>query len=672
MKGRQLRRKEEESESDDEASTIRAQLQAKKAQQTRRTSSIPAALSTAGPRSKVSLSFEDGSDEEVVENFVLKKSRASRMLQETGHSMPLPEFDPFAHNQTHPTSFYDAESLAALKMSQNFSLSAASVSHEDMMESGFEVELVGDDAEAFEQRMEANEEAREKDSYIPGMYSAASRAAEDEFLLRSGRASTAALKKEKHIPDDDLSGKLSGIQQDKTKTDFEAPGLDLNDWEEELLRRSGIKAHSIHELDVRSLKSTVKALNAGTTSTGASPASKLSQSRGYSSERNFLIDIPSTEEIIGNIDKAIQSLEIGTSDTRKRIEQLTKAHDDALKAEVEAETVFAKANEKMKIIVKFQYFCAEYVGMIREKDTHILALKDELFTHLRERKENLRQRRLLDQEDLTMRVKENGGFISFGSYTPIGALLFEAEENLEQQQREYKRKFRISKRLGLETKSFDGSSLEVLEAELGSDIDVNVEEETEYASKITAISMRASKLLDDVKLDLRSVGIVVENFKEMKRADPEKYKNGYFGISLPGILEPLVLLDALSACTLKDEYILSTRDWHEPLRQYSVEAEEASDTGDEAVLLPKLVTKIFLPFAENFLSSHFDPFSSTSSKYALSLIEQILEYDPSTEELATVIQALSHECNIAQESICIPFLTVSIYYKFWGMFQRGF
>lgn len=489
------------------------------------------------------------------------------------------------------------------------------------------------------------------------MYSAASRAAEDEFLLRSGRASTAALKKEKHIPDDDLSGKLSGIQQDKTKTDFEAPGLDLNDWEEELLRRSGIKAHSIHELDVRSLKSTVKALNAGTTSTGASPASKLSQSRGYSSERNFLIDIPSTEEIIGNIDKAIQSLEIGTSDTRKRIEQLTKAHDDALKAEVEAETVFAKANEKMKIIVKFQYFCAEYVGMIREKDTHILALKDELFTHLRERKENLRQRRLLDQEDLTMRVKENGGFISFGSYTPIGALLFEAEENLEQQQREYKRKFRISKRLGLETKSFDGSSLEVLEAELGSDIDVNVEEETEYASKITAISMRASKLLDDVKLDLRSVGIVVENFKEMKRADPEKYKNGYFGISLPGILEPLVLLDALSACTLKDEYILSTRDWHEPLRQYSVDAEEASDTGDEAVLLPKLVTKIFLPFAENFLSSHFDPFSSTSSKYALSLIEQILEYDPSTEELATVIQALSHECNIAQESICIPFLT---------------
>jgi len=646
MKGRQLRRKEEDSESDDETGVLRAQLQAKKSRQSERTTTTGAISS--GQKVKVPLSFQSDSGDEDAPEIVLKKSKAR------GIPVPLPEVDQYSRSKQSTTSMYDTESLAALKMKQNFSTSSNAFSHDVIVDGGFEVELVGDDAEALEQKMEAEEEAREKDAYVPGSYSASSRAAEDEYLLRNGRASTAALKNEKFVPDDDLTGKFSAVQEDKAKAGFEAPGLELNEWEEELLRRTGIKARTLNELDIRSLKSTVKSLSKGPLQPGGE-----TQSVRDAQDDSSITDVPSNEEIVANIDKAISSLEISTVDIRKRIEQLKKAREDAQKAEAEAQIKLAKGNEKMKVVSRFQLFCAEYVGMIRVKEPLIVALKDELYSYLRERKDALRQRRRLDQEDLAMRVKESCGFISFGSYTPIGALLFDTQDNLEQQQREYRRKQRISQRIGQETINFDGSSEAVVKAETDSDIDTTLDEESECSAKLFAISLRASRMLDDVRSDLRSVVNVIQHFQEMKLSDPEKYKLCYFGMSLLTILEPLLTLDTLTLRPLHDELNLSSRTWHEPLQQYSIDAEEAKNSEDDAVLLPKLVLKIFLPIAETIISSHFDLFSSVSSKLLLSLIEQIIEYDPSTEELSVLLQALSHECSIAQDDICIPLLTVS-------------
>ena len=84
----------------------------------------------------------------------------------------------------------------------------------------------------------------------------------------------------------------------------------------------------------------------------------------------------------------------------KRMEQLKKLIEEKLKIKSENEPLEALQNERLTVINAFQLFCAEFVGMIREKAPEIKKLKEKVCSVARDKKEALRKRRLQDQDDL--------------------------------------------------------------------------------------------------------------------------------------------------------------------------------------------------------------------------------------------------------------------------------
>ena len=142
----------------------------------------------------------------------------------------------------------------------------------------------------------------------------------------------------------------------------------------------------------------------------------------------------------------------------------------------------------MKVIEKFQFFCAEFVGMIRAKIPTIHKLRDSVLSIGREKKELLRARRLHDQDDVLFRCEEAGELISAGNYIKTESILSVVDERLERQKREYNRKERICKLNGKPTIEFINDSEETFETEIESDVDL-----AEYELDIVVVLERLSQ-----------------------------------------------------------------------------------------------------------------------------------------------------------------------------------
>jgi hypothetical protein len=214
------------------------------------------------------------------------------------------------------------------------------------------MELAGEDAEAFEEKMEAFEMREVQDNLDKsnnnkdsgnnmrdsnsinsnhqtlfdgyngiGIHPMSVEAG-DDYLLKHAKASTAAWKKEtREFDDDDLSGNLSlkagdrdrdsGCGRTSKKDLFEPLDLEINEWEQELLKRTGIKASRTSEINSRALKKSLESLE----KTGSIDISK---SHTQKSGPEMLEDVISNEEIFANINKAIDTLENSCEYTRKR------------------------------------------------------------------------------------------------------------------------------------------------------------------------------------------------------------------------------------------------------------------------------------------------------------------------------------------------------------------
>lgn len=58
------------------------------------------------------------------------------------------------------------------------------------------------------------------------------------------------------------------------------------------------------------------------------------------------------------------------------------------------------------------------------------------------------------------------------------------------------------------------------------------------------------------------------------------------------------------------------------------------------MVLPKVVVKVFAPFLESVIISMFDPLSASSSQNLHDMLTELLDYDPTQDELSPILQAL--------------------------------
>ena len=70
------------------------------------------------------------------------------------------------------------------------------------------------------------------------------------------------------------------------------------------------------------------------------------------------------------------------------------------------------------------------------------------------------------------------------------------------------------------------------------------------------------------------------------------------------------------------------------------ENDEESGGGGDATVLPKVVVKVLTPLLEAIIISMYDPLSASSSQNIHSTLTELLDYDPTQEELSPILQAL--------------------------------
>ena len=226
----------------------------------------------ANKSGKVSLSFgmDDDVDNGEDSAITIKKSKASRNISRG--KLSIPDF-PSSSSTTKDIHYsnnvsnsgegngYDRESLAALRNAQKFSISTHShasptssasvdVSRETLMDQGFGIEIGGEEAELLEQKMEIESGKYEGSKSTPHSSLSSSmdekKRMEDMYLIRNAKAQTAAWKKESsRYTDEDLSGGFTAKKEQSMQEVFAAAGggggIEIDEWEEELFKRGGLK-----------------------------------------------------------------------------------------------------------------------------------------------------------------------------------------------------------------------------------------------------------------------------------------------------------------------------------------------------------------------------------------------------------------------------------------------
>jgi hypothetical protein len=299
--------------------------------------------------------------------------------------------------------------------------------------------------------------------------------------------------------------------------------------------------------------------------------------------------------------------------------------------------------------------------MLREKQEAIETLKNEYYLAAKSFGEAIEKRRIEEQEDILFRVKEAGELIAMGdSYNPSAIMSLSSVslyDRISLAEREKSRQnvfVSVVEQLSPHTSGLSGIgkisvedkincshwflskessdniiSLESLSFNEIYDCELNERVISELSSSILNTNLSATMITEDIEPEVYSIAAITNNLAMLRNSFPDKYKAAYICLSVPDVLQKIVLLDILpeslslfhqsfkeynSSLFDKKEFELqfinqsqnefadslssfqlSDRLWHEPLLSFSTSSDAASKLNDgnieddgDSNLLPKV------------------------------------------------------------------------------------
>eukprot|EP01041_Mallomonas_annulata_P007965 gene7965-16301_t len=351
-------------------------------------------------KKSATLSFGDENDEED-EEFKVKKSKASKQfkkrMQQPADVMSVvaaQQVLSFAAAST--TGDYSAESLAALRQQQSFSLPKDSSSTVE------DLELAGDEAESLE-ALTAKLSGKKSDDH----FESEEGELESMRLLRKLQA--------KRAEDENDENKRINMSVKKVLPEFMP--LEVGEegdgevsWERELLKRSGTRMNSNYD----DLYNTTTSNYSRTTSTntatplhslndlhhqeGSKGGSGLGGGGGSGSGLGLGLGM---SDVLMSIRKTVSVLSDSSEAADRRIEMLKTDLNHVLTEEKQLKTVVEEEARR-----ELRGFFADVVGMLRDKQKHIDELQKAALSALQKRSEAKRKRRIREQEDAIYEIKE--------------------------------------------------------------------------------------------------------------------------------------------------------------------------------------------------------------------------------------------------------------------------
>lgn len=574
------------------------------------------------------LSFADSTEGEDITEFKVKKSKASKaikkILQQTTSSI-LPEvYQPILGGE------YSKESLQALRRQQAFSLPVPS------MKTDVVLELAGDEAESMGKLTEEIEEHQLHQDHVSKRVTFQT----EEMEMQSLRSLQHRNSEKRNGTQDDLLNP-DGSEYKRLSTTLKKnlpefiplavhSDADEQNWEADLLKRGSGAAGGagnirplVYSSDPMSLPAPMEqeeqSLDRESNLYGWSSGARVF--RGDAAVR----DGPSLQDVINSTKKAISHLAESCEASERKL--------DSLKTDLEAATeegkrwreLMERDATRVSLLQSLRLFVSEYVGLMRDKEEQLTMLKEVAAKALRVVGERRRCLRLLAQEDTLYLIKQAGDLMQLGDYTPTATLAEPESPDL--------------------SAAVERRVLERLQG--GGDA-------AAPESPYQALQAAASVLMSDAKSDLLDPQVVLGRLAAFRSRDKDRYKSAYISVSLPAALSPLVLLDTLPLPWVEEQLDLSQRPWYSPLLDYSTDEAAGDEVDGDASLLPKVVLTYVLPWLQTVIANIYQPTSASHTTHVLSLLEKIVELDPTPGQLSPLLTAVLDAFKQTVVDICLP------------------
>lgn len=599
--------------------------------------------------------FRDFDDDDTTENCTtssqIKSDKKSfkkiRQAPDAAAAMAAPE------QLSEPITSYSADHLNQLRESQNFAKFTGASNH--VLEEMEGMELVGDEAELLDQRLEQEQEQQH------GMVSGAWMGTQPDDNALLAAAKKLASRHGYLRPDSEFGDEPDRVQlvRPVEKIDFDGSGVS-NKWEEEMMRRAGV--------DTSSTSSTLAGSHVSSR-TNPSSAAHLVNSLSMG------VTIPSIQ---AHLNRTIIALAETTSAATRHLANLTLRHSTAAESMKSLTAEIAPKVAVANIASMLRVFMAEVVGMLRSKESMVHALQKgytDLVCDLRLWQAEARRAWV---EDAVLLVHHTGGMVNLGTYIPSRSLaeaqkiidstshgaiggdqdfVDEFGRSCDPAQRRAAMMDRLvhaaSSRLeairttdlalppnilfassmaGLGVDDDDSSSPGVgnpatpattvnainiasSPEPVGFAIDcaMSTEHNISLDSRIERLQLAGRMVFEDVEHDVSSIPTILARLAEFRRASREKYDSAYIALSLPPVLVPLVQWDLImnpiiGHCWSRAEgEALGQREWFVAIDNYSREGMESAAAhnnssvatsavaDDDASLLSRIITLAVIP-----------------------------------------------------------------------------
>lgn len=642
--------------------------------------------------SKSRLSFQDDIEDDEEEASYEPISKPAKRMRPSPAATMIIQSIPEENNQEsanhEPLSSghdYSAESLKALRESQRYKVKETMPVQTDLpdiaplnpnpttkFEDRVGLEFSGEAAEMIEEELSTTTSMEEKTNSSSSAFKELN---EDEKILNDMKHASLARKQKDRRKgvglDDDanqddiytnsfMDSVKASSKSAKRHVSFSEPkdrihrqessisvdDPDADAWEEELLRR-GTLHHTM------------------TSTTTTKPSKKEHTLEDLDLAYK---NIPSFDEIISNIQKAIDSLEkeiipAGEAKAKeleeeckrseKEISELTKQIEERQRSFELMDNWYQRVEQIVKIIrlkeSMVEELCIVYENIVREIENSI--------TKFYQQNVEKRLHGLLS--------------ISESSVNGIDDYFIPSKEFSESVLQ--KKPFLISEQSYEQfvDQSPDSSyssilsSFKLLDSKEMNMIDITVyltQSMPNLMERIKTMTLASQAIYEDSSVSISSM---LEIFEDYRNRMFDRYNNSYMSLSLPELLDQLIKVDLYSTFPYLDKISLSNINinswsWFQEIQRYSLSVKSEHlqrsilpESEMDVTLLPRVLSRTLMPWQLITLNA-FDPLSSQQSIYYVRVCQDLFQFDVPLHDLGRMLHLIADRFEISLSWICMP------------------
>ncbi|EMD40093.1 hypothetical protein CERSUDRAFT_81377 [Gelatoporia subvermispora B] len=420
--------------------------------------------------------------------------------------------------------------------------------------------------------------------------------ADDEFADYTSAQERIALGKKSRK----LEAKKRRDEMNEMIADAEEEDEETIEWEQEQLRRTGIRAE---EYAPAAQKPVYK----------PAPIPAITQ-------------IPTLGAAVARLTQSLTALTTSHAQNSASMASLGEEQLMLEAREKEMREMIAKAEEKRSWFAAFREWVESVATFLDEKYPQLETLEDEHLSILKERADMISTRRQAeDEDDLSLFLGTLPQPASEPEVDELGRVTPRANPTVTRRERLAARSTRRSLRHALKR---GGDQQE--EEGYSTDSSLALTDAVDYETALTRLKRRATEVMADVAADefkdpARGLS---KWFGEWRDKFGDSYTGAWGGLGMVGAWEFWVRLEILGWSPLEDTRNLDSFTWYHSLYQYShrqaADIEEEPEPGPNGDLVSAMISSAVIPrLCKLIEGGGFDPYSGRDVRKLTDLVEQI-------------------------------------------------